>query len=68
MASDVRIPKLLRVRELATLTGLPRWRIYEMIEQGKAPPFLRIGSTFRFSEDAVVQWIAEQSTATKKEE
>jgi excisionase family DNA binding protein len=61
MSSDVRVPKLLTVKQLAEKTGLPKWRIHELCAQGKGPPFLRIGKTYRFAEDAVVRWIEEQS-------
>jgi excisionase family DNA binding protein len=59
--SEVQVPKLLTVAELAKRTGISKWRWYELIPQGKAPPYLRVGKTFRFAEDAVVKWIAEQS-------
>jgi predicted DNA-binding transcriptional regulator AlpA len=40
MSSDpVRVPRLLRIKEIAKLTGLEPWRLYELIKQGKAPPF-----------------------------
>jgi len=58
---QVRVPKLLTVRQLAEATGIPRWRIHEMCARGKGPPFLRVGKTLRFAEDAVVKWIEEQS-------
>jgi len=61
MADAVRIPELLTVRELAAATGIPRWRIHELCAQKKGPPFLRIGKTFRFAEDAVAKGIQEQS-------
>lgn len=58
MAGDaIRVPRLLRVRDLSELTGLARWRIYELIAEGKGPPHIRIGATIRFPEDAIVKWI-----------
>jgi excisionase family DNA binding protein len=68
MSSDVRVPKLLTTRQLAEATGIPRWRIHELCAQGKGPPFLRVGRTLRFAEDAVVQWIQDQSNTSHKEE
>ena len=59
--SEVRVPRLLTTRQLAELTGLPRWRVFELIAQGKAPPHLRIGKTYRFPADAVADWIREQT-------
>ncbi len=60
MATEVRIPKLLTVRELAAATGIPRWRIHQMCAE-KQLPFLRVGKTYRFAEDAVARWIQEQT-------
>lgn len=62
------VPKLLRVHQVAALTGLERWRIYELIKSGKGPPFLRIGRTLRIPEDQLVRWIEEQATTTAEEE
>lgn len=53
------IPRLLRIKEVAKLTGIEQWRLYEMIEQGKGPPHMRIGRTIRISEVALIQWIEE---------
>lgn len=64
MSSDVKVPRLLTVRQFAELTGLDRWRIYELIKQGKGPPHLRVGSTYRIPEDAAARWIQEQSSQT----
>ena len=61
-SSDVRVPRLLTTKELAAATGLPVWRIHELVAQGKGPPYLRVGRTYRYASDAVVQWIKEQST------
>jgi excisionase family DNA binding protein len=63
MGTEVRIPKLLSVKELAAATGLPVWRVRELCAQGKMP-FLRIGKTYRFAEDAIAKWI-EQQTKTE---
>jgi hypothetical protein len=52
-ANDVRVPRLLSVRELARITSVPRWRIYEMVRQRKSPPFLRIGATRRERDQTV---------------
>jgi excisionase family DNA binding protein len=61
MSNDVRVPKLLRVREVEKLTGLAPWRIYELIAQGDGPPHMRVGKTIRVPEDALVKWIEEQT-------
>lgn len=55
--SGTDVPRLLRVREVARLTGIERWRLYEMIARGQGPPHMRIGRTIRVSEAALVEWI-----------
>ncbi|HXM38302.1 MAG TPA: helix-turn-helix domain-containing protein [Gemmatimonadales bacterium] len=60
MASEVRVPRLLTIKEVEEKTGIARWRLYELLKQGKGPPVLRIGKTFRVPADALVQWIEEQ--------
>lgn len=67
MSSDVKVPRLLTVKQLAEQTGIPVWRIHEMCAQKKLP-FLRVGKTYRFAEDAVVKWIEEQSKTSREEE
>lgn len=66
--SNVTVPRLLRVREAAKLTGIERWRFYEMLKRGDGPPFMRIGRTIRISEIALAQWIEEQHAASATEE
>ncbi len=62
------IPKLLRVREAAEVTGLERWRFYELLKCGKGPPHMRIGRTIRISEHALAEWIDEQHHVTTEKE
>jgi excisionase family DNA binding protein len=57
--------RTLSVRQLAISTGLPTWRIYEMIALKAAPPFMRIGKTYRFRAKDVDEWMSQQ---TKKEQ
>ncbi len=59
--TDVKVPRLLRVREAAEVTGIERWRLYALLKCGEGPPFLRIGRTLRIPEDALVQWIKAQT-------
>jgi excisionase family DNA binding protein len=59
MASEVRVPRLLRVAEVTERTGIERWRIYELVAQGKLP-HLRTGKVIRISEEALVAWIQRQ--------
>ncbi|MCH7875594.1 MAG: helix-turn-helix domain-containing protein [Gemmatimonadetes bacterium] len=58
---DTKVPRLLRVREAAGLTGLQPWRIYEMIKRGEGPPHLRVRRTIFIPEDGLVRWIEERS-------
>jgi excisionase family DNA binding protein len=60
VSNDTNVPRLLKAKELAALTGIPLYTLRELVKQGKGPPHLRIGTTFRFPEDSVVQWIKEQ--------
>ena len=60
------VPRLRRVREVAQVTGLERWRIYALLKRGEGPPFLRLGRTIRIPEDALVEWIEAQAAATKE--
>jgi excisionase family DNA binding protein len=61
MSSEVKVSRLLTVKELSKATGLATWRLWELVRKGKGPPFVRIGRSIRFPEDAVVQWIREQT-------
>jgi prophage regulatory protein len=57
--TDVKVPRLLRVAEVTERTGIERWRIYELVQQGKLP-HLRTGKVIRISEEALVRWIEQQ--------
>ncbi len=58
--SNVTVPKLLRVHEVAELTGVEKWRLYSLIKAGKGPQYMKIGKTIRISETALMEWIDEQ--------
>jgi len=58
---DVKVPRLLRIREVAKLTGVQPWRLYELIARGEGPPHLRLGKTLRIPEDTLVRWIEQQA-------
>jgi len=66
MSESTRIPKLLTLKEVARVTTIPSWRIYEMLQQGKGPPFMKLGRTFRFSEAALVGWIEQEHAKAGK--
>ena len=57
------MPRLLNAREVAELLGVPVWSLRELVRKGKGPPHLRIGRMLRFPQNAVVQWIHEQTYA-----
>ena len=61
----VQVPRLLRIKEVAKLTGIAPWRIYELIARGKGPAHMRVGKTIRVSLFALVKWIDEQSNNNK---
>jgi len=58
--ADVRVPRLLRVREVAKLTGIETWRLYELLARGEGPPSMRLGRTIRIAETALAAWIEAQ--------
>lgn len=66
MNNDIRVPRLLRAKELAAALNVPLWRIYELVDEGKAPPSMRIGKTLRFPEDSIVAWITAQTRTVKE--
>lgn len=59
MSNDIKVPRLLTAKELAASLNVPLWRIYELVDEGKAPPSMRIGKTLRFPQDSVIEWIKE---------
>jgi len=56
-----KLPRLLTTKELSRELSLPMWRIYELVKQGKGPPRMLVGKTWRFPADQVRAWIIEQS-------
>ena len=61
MASETGVPRLLSVKQVAQVTGLQRWRVYELLARGEGPASMRIGKTFRISEAALIAWIEQRS-------
>ena len=62
------VPKLLRVAEVAELTGIEKWRLYDLLKSGEGPRYMRIGKIYRISEAALVEWIEARHQANKEEE
>ena len=54
------VPRLLRAREVAEVTGLERFRVYELVRTGRLPA-IRIGKTIRIAEDELRAWIRRES-------
>ena len=59
-ATSDTVPRLLRPREVAEVTGLERFRVYELVRTGRLPA-LRIGKTIRIAEDVLAEWIRRES-------
>jgi excisionase family DNA binding protein len=59
--------RTLSVRQLAEATGIARWRVHELLAQGKGPPHFRVGRTYRFPVAGIRQWMQEQSTNNSQE-
>lgn len=55
------LPRLLTAREVADATGLPAWRVYELMRSG-ALPHVRLGRACRYSAAAVSEWLAAGGT------
>lgn len=54
---------LLTVEDVSKILRIPRRSIYEFAKQGLIPSAFRIGKHWRFREDIVENWIAEQSNS-----
>lgn len=57
MNVETKIPRLLTSRELAEVTGLSLWTVWEMVKKGDGPPHVKIGRGFRFPENGVGPWL-----------
>ena len=68
--SEVKVPRLLTLKQVEELTGIKRWRVYELIKQGRGLKHIRIGKTIRISETALAEFITkeEQSNRSSTEE
>lgn len=56
--------RTLSVKQLAEAMNVQPWRIYDEIAAGTAPPFFRLGTTYRFRVIDVAAWM-EQRTQHK---
>lgn len=57
------LPRLLTADEVATATGIPKSRVYELAREGDMP-VVRLGRAMRFSEQALLDWIDSGGTST----
>lgn len=66
--ATMNVPRLLRVREAAEVTGIEKWRLYALLKRGEGPAHMRVGRTIRISETALVEWIERQHAAPTNED
>ena len=57
--------RTMTVKELAKATGFQVWRIHQMVNEGKSPPFFRVGRTIRFRAKDVARWMDSQTQNTE---
>jgi excisionase family DNA binding protein len=67
MGSNLRVPRLLTIKEASNVTGVQRWRLYDLIARGAGPPHLRLGKTIRIAEDSLIAWIEARQHQTGTE-
>ena len=51
----------LTVEQIADAMGIEKWRVYELIKKGQAPPSFKVGKTYRFPIAGVRKWFAGQT-------
>jgi excisionase family DNA binding protein len=52
----------LTVEQLADAMGIEKWRVYELVKKGNAPPSFKVGKTYRFPIAGVRKWFADQTS------
>ena len=60
MKERTAVPRLLTIRDVARVTSIPCWRLYEIIGRGEGPPVMRVGKTIRISEATLAKWIEQE--------
>lgn len=50
-------PAVYLVREVALLTGISEWMVYEQARKGEIPGALRFGKSLRFIKSVVNDWL-----------
>jgi excisionase family DNA binding protein len=56
------LPRLLTAAELASVLGVPRWRLYELTRAGLLP-HIRLGRAVRYDPERVNAWLHDGGTA-----
>jgi predicted DNA-binding transcriptional regulator AlpA len=56
----------LNMEELSNVSGLPTWRLRELVKAGKGPPHFRVGTTYRFPVSSVRKWYADLTSSAKE--
>ena len=57
----------LNMEHLSKVSGLPTWRLRDLVKQGKGPPHFRVGTTYRFPVTAVRKWYADLTSTSKED-
>ena len=70
MSTETKIRACSRRKELAKMTGLSLWTVWELVKKGEGPPHVKLGRGFRFPENGVGPWLDKRlkaQTAGNKE-
>ena len=62
-----KLPRLLKAREVSEALGIPKWRIYKLVQDGGMPA-VRLGRSVRFDEKALAKWLQGGGTAAVGED
>jgi predicted DNA-binding transcriptional regulator AlpA len=57
-ATSAGLVKLLTDRDVSAVTGTARSTLAKMRLRGDGPPFVRVGVSVRYPEDALREWLA----------
>jgi excisionase family DNA binding protein len=60
VATEIDLPKILTVPELASYLGVPVSTVRYWREQGRGPRGFRVGKRLYFSAEAVTDWLEDQ--------
>jgi excisionase family DNA binding protein len=60
--TQIRVPTLITVAEVAAVLRTSKKAIYAMVERGQLPGIVRIGRRVLVREDALLDWLGQKST------